>query len=208
MVIESLKQIINTSMNAMWPSLVIVCVALICVRIGYLRTHRDHFHLYKEFWLLIGIIYLLLLYQLVTNVDFNSSHGGFNIIPFKEITRYELSSTQFYINVVGNVLLFVPFGYIVASYIRPKKIWTNMLIAIIVSSTIELVQLRIGRSFDVDDILLNTLGCIIGFLIFVAWQAIERHLPEFLKSDWFRNLVCFIFLALLIFSGLSAWGLV
>lgn len=208
MVLQSLKQIINTSMSSLWPSLVIVCVALICVRIGYLRTHRDHFHLYREFWLLIGIIYLLLLYQLVTNVDFNSSQGGFNIIPFKEITRYELSSTQFYINVVGNILLFIPFGYIVAAYIKPKKIWTNMIIAIIVSSTIELVQLKIGRSFDVDDILLNTLGCIIGFLIFVAWQAIERHLPAFLKSDWFRNIICIIILALLILSGLSAWGLV
>ncbi len=60
MVIESLKQIINTSMNAMWPSLAIVCVALICVRIGYLRTHRDHFHLYREFWLMAALILYLL----------------------------------------------------------------------------------------------------------------------------------------------------
>ena len=208
MVIESLKQIINTSMSSLWPSLAIVCVALICVRIGYLKTHRDHFHLYEEFWLLIGIIYLLLLYQLVTNVDFNSSQGGFNIIPFKEITRYELSSTQFYINVIGNVILFVPFGYIIASYIKPKKIWTNTIIAIIVSSTIEFVQLKIGRSFDVDDILLNTVGCIIGFLIYVACQAIGRHLPDFLKSDWFRNLICIIILALLVLSVLGTWGLV
>lgn len=208
MVMESLKQITQTSMASMWPSLAIVCVALICVRIGYLKTHRDNFHLYQEFWLLVAIIYLLLLYQLVTNVDFNSTAGGFNIIPFKEITRYDTSSTQFYINVVGNILLFVPFGYIIASYIKPKKIWTNTIIAIIVSSTIELVQLQIGRSFDVDDILLNTLGCIVGFLFFVAWQAIERHLPDFLKSDWFRNLICIIILTLIILSIASAWGLV
>ena len=111
-------------------------------------------------------------------------------------------------NVLGNVILFVPFGYIVSSYIKPKNMWTNTIIAVIVSCTIELVQLQIGRSFDVDDILLNTLGCIIGFLIYVAWQAIERHLPDFLKSDWLRNLVCIIILVVLILSVLGAWGLV
>ena len=208
MVSESLKEIITRSMTQMWPSLAIVCVALVCIRIEYFRTHSDHFHLYKEFWFLIGIIYLLLLYNLVTNVDFNTYHGGFNIVLFREITRYGFNSPQFYINVIGNILLFVPFGYIISSYIKPKNIWPSMVIAIIVSSTIELVQLKIGRSFDVDDILLNTLGCVIGFLFYVGWQAIARHLPDFLRSDWLKNLFCIIILGLLILSGLKAWGLI
>lgn len=183
--------IIKNSFLNIWPSLVIVCVTLISIRFAYLKTHKERLHFYEEFWGLLAIVYMLLLYELVTRVDYNTV-AGFNIVPFREILRYDFSSNLFYLNVVGNIVLFIPFGYMVASYIKPKKIWTNTIIAILVSGTIEFVQYHIGRSFDIDDIILNTVGCIIGFLIYVAFKAIGRHLPDFLKSDWFKNLICII----------------
>lgn len=183
--------LLKSSFINMWPSLVIVTVTLITLRFAYLKNHRDSFCFHKEFWTLLSVVYLLLLYQMVTRVDVNIS-SGFNIVPFTEILRYDLNSELFIYNVLGNIALFVPFGYIVSAYIKPKKMWTNMFIALIVSGTIELVQLNIGRSFDIDDIILNTVGCIIGFLIYVGCKAICRHLPNFIKSDWFNNLICII----------------
>lgn len=199
--------ILKSSVINIWPSLVIVTVTLVSVRAAYLKSHRDSFKFYEEFWTLISIIYMLLLYQMVTRVDINVS-SGINLIPFKEIMRYELTSELFYYNVLGNIALFVPFGYIISSYVKPKNIWTNMFIAIIVSATIEIVQLNIGRSFDIDDVILNTLGCIIGFLIYVAFRAITRHLPNFLKSDWFKNLICIIIGACIVLYILSIMGIV
>ena len=197
----------KTNIINMWPSLVIVAITLITIRLAYLKNHRSSFCFHKEFWSLLSIIYMLLLYQMVTRVDINVS-SGINLVPFTEILRYDINSELFIYNVFGNVALFLPFGFIVASYIKPKKFWTNMFIAIIVSGTIEVVQLNIGRSFDIDDIILNTVGCIIGFLIYVGMKAAARHLPNFLKSDWFNNLICIIITICIVIYAINIMGIV
>ena len=199
--------IFKTSLLSIWPSLVIIMVSIVCIRFAYLRNRRESSKFYREFWGLFGIIYLLLLYQLVTRVDINET-GGMNLVPFAEITRYKFGSRLFYYNVVGNIAMFIPFGYIIASYIKPKKMWTNLIIAAIVSVTIEYVQLNIGRSFDIDDIILNTFGSIIGFLLYIGFTAILRHLPSVFKSDWLNNLICIIIAALVAFYVLRMMGIV
>lgn len=196
---------IKNSMINMWPLLVIILVTLITVRIAYLRHHRTSFCFYKEFWCLAGVLYVIMLYQLVTRVDINQD-SGMNLVPFTEIMRYEFMSEYFVLNVLGNIAVFIPFGYIIATYIKPKRGFTNFIIAIIVSTTIEFVQLYIGRSFDVDDIILNTLGCVIGFLVYVGFKAIGRHLPQFLKSEWLNNLVCIIISICIILYVLRVFG--
>ena len=185
--------ILKSSLLNIWPSVVIITVSLITIRFSYLKNHSERIIFYREFWTLIAIIYLILLYQMVTRVDINKSFStGYNLVPFTEIFRYEIGSPMFIYNVVGNIALFVPFGYIISVYVRPKKIWTSLLIAVIVSSTIELVQLNIGRSFDIDDIILNSIGCIIGFLLYIGLNAIMKHLPHIFNSSWLKNLICII----------------
>lgn len=199
--------IFKTSLLSIWPSLVIITVSIVCVRFAYLKDHRENAKFYREFWTFVAIIYMLLLYQLVTRVDVNVV-GGKNLIPFNEIMRYKFGSKLFMLNVVGNIAMFIPFGYIIAVYIKPKKIWTNLIIAAIVSTTTEYVQLSIGRSFDIDDIILNTLGSIIGYLLYVALSAVARHLPSIFKSDWLNNLICIIISALVALYVLRLMGIV
>ena len=198
-------QTIKNGISHAWPSLIIISITLIAVRIGYHHRHRDRFVFYREFWSLLAVLYLILFYDLVTNVEFNAS-SGFNIIPFNEILRYEIGTKMFYYNVIGNIGLFIPFGFIIAKYIKPKKVWTNFSIGLLVSSTIELVQLYIGRSFDIDDILLNVLGCIIGYLIYLFIKLIHRKLPKFMKSNWFNNSVCIIILICIVIYVLKIMG--
>lgn len=202
-----IREIFENSFHSSWPSIVIIVITLITIRIAYLNHHRQQVRFYKEFWNLVGVIYILLLYQLVTKVDLNYM-SGVNLVPFKEILRYDIESEMFLSNVIGNIVLFVPFGFIIASYIKPKNMWSNVIIAIIISATIEFVQLRIGRSFDIDDIILNTLGCIIGYLLYIGFNAILRHLPNFMKSDWFCNLICIIITICVVLYILSSMGIV
>ena len=56
----------------------------------------------------------------------------------------------------------------------------------------------IGRSFDVDDIILNVVGGIIGFLLYISLNAIRTHLPKFLRKDWFLNLLSILVIVLII----------
>ena len=70
----------------------------------------------------------------------------------------------------------------------------------------EFVQLCIGRSFDVDDIILNSLGAIIGFLIYIGLGAIKKHLPGIFKKDIIYNILCFIILIIMVLYLLSRMG--
>ncbi|MBD9097984.1 hypothetical protein EGP98_00030, partial [bacterium] len=61
------------------------------------------------------MIYILCLFQVVTFQDATYNTGN-NLIPFKEIFRYSLGSRLFIKNVLGNVVMFMPYGFL-CSYI-------------------------------------------------------------------------------------------
>lgn len=95
---------------------------------------------------------------------------GMNLIPFKTIKRYydyrNVNSQLFYNNIIGNILLFVPFGFGLALLWEQKGSFIKMaLVSILLPVLIECVQLFIGRQVDIDDILLNFLGSILGAII-------------------------------------------
>ena len=50
-----------------------------------------------------------------------NASSGINLIPFREITRYTIGSKLFFYNVIGNIALFIPFGYFVSDKIKAKK---------------------------------------------------------------------------------------
>lgn len=201
MILNTIKDVLSDN----WPILVIFLVTMITIRFFYLRSHRERLCFYKEFLTVLGYIYIFLLFQLLTRVELNSG-GGYNLVPFTEILRYEFGSKLFVYNVLGNIAIFVPFGFIVAEYIKPKTIMPPLFISLIVSSTVEFVQLNIGRSFDIDDILLNILGCIVGYLLYVGLTAIKNHLPKIFQRDGIYNLFCLVLIVLIVIYILRAMG--
>lgn len=147
-----------------WPVTLITVIAVVTLRITYLIKNKTKFILYEEVLSLLFVVYLLVFFQVVTNQDVISY--GNNFIPFKEVTRYSFGSNLFYKNVVGNILLFMPYGFFVSYYLRLDKKRLAFLLIFIVSLSIECVQLLIGRCFDVDDILLNLVGGMIGYYVY------------------------------------------
>ena len=189
-----IRNVANKTVYTSVPMLAIFLVIIITTRIAYLIIHKEKFSFHKECYKLFFISYFLLLFQLVTSSDI-SAHGGFNYILFTEIFRYEIGSKLFILNVAGNIILFVPFGYFIADYLKSNKILPILGISFVTSLCIELVQLYIGRSFDVDDILLNCIGGILGFVLNRFLNKVNDHLPKFLRSDIFYNILCIIIIA-------------
>lgn len=179
-----------------WPTLVIFLVIVIIMRLFYLKNANKRLILHEELLLLAFITYILLLFELVTSRDVYI--GGTNLVPFREIFRYPVGSENFYRQVVGNVILFMPFGFFATYYTRVNKFRSISLITFLVSLTIETVQKFIGRSFDIDDIMLNVLGGIAGFLIYVALDAIRKKLPSFFQKDAFYNFLSIVVLGVMI----------
>ena len=190
---EAFHNIVNSAL----PMLIIFIVVICTVRISYIRSTNQKIILHNEIFNLLFIIYVLLLFELLTGTE-NSYGSGINIIPFKEIMRYEFGSKMFIYNVLGNILIFVPFGYFISRYVKPKKILPIIVDALITSVTVETVQLKIGRSFDIDDIILNIAGAIIGYFVYIAFDAIYKHLPKILQKDFIYDVISLIILTMFI----------
>ncbi len=179
-----------------WPTLTIFLVIIIILRIFYIKNSGKKLILHEEIFLLVFVTYILLLFELVTSRDVLLS--GTNLVPFREILRYPIGSENFYRQVIGNIILFIPFGFFSTYYTKINKIRHISLISLLVSLTIEVVQKFIGRSFDIDDIILNVIGGIAGFLVFVALDAISKKLPSFFRRDSFLSFLSIVVLVLVV----------
>ena len=192
-----MESAIRSVIKMSWPTLVIVLTIVVILRVTYIMTSdKRKFCLYEEIFEILFLAYLVLLFQLVTSQDLPG--GGTNLMPFREILRYDVGTKAFYKQVFGNILLFIPLGYFATSYCKIKGLGTITLVSLLSSLTIEVTQHYIGRTFDIDDIILNVVGGIVGFLIYTALNAIRNHMPKFLQRDWFYNLLSVLLLIALV----------
>lgn len=176
--------------KGLWPMLLLFIIVISSIRIIDIVFNKKKLVLHQDLMNLMFIVYLFLMFQLVTTTDFESYSNNF--IPFKEIMRYRIDSSLFYRNVIGNIILFVPFGYLVSYYVKKPKYYGILILTFITSLSTEVIQMYIGRSFDIDDILLNFIGGLFGFLIFKMQAKIIEKLPNFLKKSWLADLLVVI----------------
>ncbi len=195
-VINTIRSMITDVLPDVWPVIIIITVIACTLRIAYLLKNRVHFCFYKELFSLVFILYVMCLFEVVTLQDNN--YGLSNFIPFKEIFRYTIGSRLFIKNIIGNILLFVPYGYFIGCYLNNKRIWSSAILTMIISITIEVVQLNIGRTFDIDDVILNTCGGIVGSMVYNISENISKYLPKIFKTDGFINFAVVVVLILVI----------
>lgn len=185
-----LKEQVLLILEYSWPMIAMAVIVAITVRVGYLRKNNEKAILYKEIFNLLFILYILCLFHAVTYQDV--SWASANLIPFKEILRYDFGSNLFYRNIFGNLLLFLPYGLYITYYLDLKKPLSVMGYAFIVSLSIELIQSIIGRVFDVDDIILNVLGALLGYFIYRLFDRFEDILPDWLKKEWLIDILVIV----------------
>ncbi|SFA69402.1 MULTISPECIES: VanZ family protein [unclassified Bacillus (in: firmicutes)] len=115
----------------------------------------------------MGIIGLTLFpIEIATGTEYDSPN---NFVPFSSIK--ELLNHFYFMgplkNILGNIILFIPLGFIlVLKFKRINGMLTVIIVGLLSSTTIEIIQLLLpNRAFDVDDIILNVLGTMVGFLL-------------------------------------------
>lgn len=137
---------------------------------------------------IITILYLLLLCERYGRTEGYCEYR-MNLIPFQEINRFagELRRFVLYrdgiyfevsmLNLLGNILIFVPFGALLPCVTRKKIHWYQAICySFLFSLFIECSQLfaKVGV-FDVDDLILNTVGGLIGFWLYCIWIFLSRR---------------------------------
>ena len=120
------------------------------------------------------IYFVVLFYFLFFSEEMGRTYSErayhYNLVPLKEIARFVkywrvLGMKAVLLNILGNVAAFLPFWFFLPVFSgRCKKFWRTAFYSFELSLLVELLQLvfRVG-SFDVDDLLLNTLGGMAGY---------------------------------------------
>ncbi len=188
--IGNIKEIISPILNYTLPVVIISTVIIVSLRITDLIIKKEKIVLYKELLKLFFILYILCLFQVVTYQDVGSANANF--IPFREMFRYSFGSYSFSKNILGNLLLFFPFGLFLGYLFKIKKTYIIAILSFVASCSIEITQLSIGRIFDVDDIILNVCGAVLGFLLYKLFHRFSDIIPNKLKKEWIINLFTII----------------
>lgn len=136
-------------------------------------------------WMALLTLYLNAMYIVigVPGVQYIVWDPTLNLIPFQDF------STSNIMGMVLNMVMFAPLGFLLPAYFERYRHWGRTLAAgFLTSLTVELVQLFTFRATDVDDLIMNTLGTFVGFLLA---KLIFRHRTALYrgKKDWLELIV-------------------
>lgn len=135
------------------------------------------------FFLYFAVLFYFLFFSEEMGRTYSEREYHYNLIPFHEIKRfiryYEvLGMDAVLLNLLGNVAAFMPFGFFLPVFSeRCRNILNTILYSFELSVLVELIQLitKVG-SFDVDDIILNTLGGALGYVVY-----------KIVRSWWYKR---------------------
>jgi glycopeptide antibiotics resistance protein len=158
------------------PFLILLIPAYIIYRLCIIKSTKSNISKSNEIMLGLFFLYILALikvtlFPIYINVSFITGQS-INLVPFKSILG-TLNNSWYMVplkNIGGNCILLAPLGFFLPLLMkRNGSLRRTVLIGFAVSLTIEFIQLlvpQIHRSFDVDDLILNTIGIIIGYSVF------------------------------------------
>lgn len=135
---------------------------------------KDRIQPDREIIMLGFYIFLVMLYA--QTFIFNSGPNQIMLIPFgviisqlSEMNLTQITFREFIFNILGNVGVFVPIGIFVPVLFK-KDIRGTAITGAFISLCIETGQIPIERTTDIDDIILNTSGAVIGYEIYYIFS--------------------------------------
>ncbi|MCQ2027581.1 VanZ family protein [Clostridium butyricum] len=182
-------------------SLVIYSIILIALYLISKRSSRN-LSIFSFKKIIIG--YLLVLY-LLTILRITGVIGmEFHIWWFVESIRLLKLSIPFMNGSIFmislNLIIFMPLGFLIPCVFKNYN-WKNALLSgFVLSLSIEFLQLFGGRFFEVDDIIANSLGALIGYLL---WQSINGIIKKETRNKSIIKGICTIFGTIIILFTIS-----
>jgi len=105
--------------------------------------------------------------------------GTINLVPLRTIAMYLRGHPLAAMNLLGNVAVFVPLGFL------PPLIWGKwrpfrniLMLSFIFPLLIEFVQYFVGRASDIDDLLLNAVGILLGYALWLFAHKLRARKRE------------------------------
>lgn len=126
-------------------------------------------------------IYILILLKLTLFRDTTLENYEINFIPFVDLINvYKKSGLWQFIRLfLGNIVWFVPFGFMMPEMLKKCGFITVTLRGFLFSLLIEVLQLVLKKGIcEIDDLILNTFGAMIGYTLYKILQRINVNLTK------------------------------
>lgn len=116
-------------------------------------------------------------------VDWDIQLHTLQLTPLQEIYRAFRGPWVMFL-MLANIGIFLPVGFFAALLWRRPRWWKSLLIGFSASCVIEFIQFFIGRSTDIDDVILNTAGAFLGYWLFWLLRSLfPRFVSRFQCSE-------------------------
>lgn len=140
-------------------------VVLLISEINQKRRHELAAGTHRVLLLILGL-YLTFVFSVTFSPVYGFSISRFgqnvNLVPFKAVKDIFINPLNFF----GNIFMFVPIGALLVLYsYKCQKIYVTLFTGMAISLFIELIQIFESRGTDIDDIILNTTGTFIGYIV-------------------------------------------
>ncbi len=177
------------------PITCIVGVVYIGIRIAYIKHQKRSIVWLNELMKLLFACYLTGLLSLVVLpanfwLDFFDGvffgwweemgpvfrYGGFNLVPsiIKVFGGEWILGSWVKTMLLGNIAMFLPFGFFIPFVTKKVNRKNVFILAAIVPVAVEFLQLILGRSFDIDDLICNFIGIAFGYFVALALKGIGK----------------------------------
>ncbi|TLS35734.1 VanZ family protein [Pseudalkalibacillus caeni] len=140
----------------------------------------EQFKAWTKGFLSLGFLLyaVMLIYTTLFIYNYYPYGKSVNLVLFDSIRLMWRSGNYWLIfkNVIGNVLLFMPLGLLLPIILKKvRSLWKIIILGFGTSLLIEILQYEYAhRIFDIDDILLNGFGAIVGYILFGISYGIIR----------------------------------
>ena len=144
------------------------------------RRKRMDWRRFKAVYLLIFAVYLFGVFHFTgagtifdaVRLGVELNPGQINLVPFSD-PNFDLTGY------VLNIVLFMPLGFLLPFLWQQfRKLWHVAASGFLLSVLVECSQLLNFRATDVDDIILNTLGAVCGYLVFLLYSSVVKRGDE------------------------------
>ena len=156
----------------------VIALPLTWLFLAYCKTlSRSRF-----LWASLFTLYLCAMFDRVgiPAIQYCTWHPAVNLIPFTDE-----KNLRFFLQVGLNAVLFLPFGFLLPVLWRKCRSWKSTVAAgFLTSLGIEILQLFCYRATDVDDLIMNTLGTFLGYII--AWACFHKKWMEDRGTETYR----------------------
>lgn len=161
----------------------IITILYLPIMFALKKRGRNIIRQFSYLGLFCSLFFIIFATILFTPITFRPETHTLNLVPVSWIgTSNNLN--PFIVEKIPNVLLFIPLGFFIPVVLQSMRKWYKTIgISFAVTFCVEFIQYFIGRSSDIDDIITNLLGAIIGYLVYSLIDRILRN------SKWWNGLL-------------------